>query len=428
MGWMFNRIMDLFARPITGVPGAYVDVLMRTGEDNSINTRALEFTGEVRRCLNLGSYNYLGFAENEGECTDAVEGSITNFGNVMCSSRLEAGTTVVHRELESLMAEFLGKEACIVYGMGYATNSTTIPVMCGRGDLIISDMLNHASIVVGCRSSGASIKVFKHNDPKHLEQVVRKAIIEGQPRTNRPWKKILIVVEGIYSMEGEILCLPEVVEIKKRYNCYLYVDEAHSIGALGKTGRGVCEYWGVDTKEVDILMGTFTKSFSAAGGYIASSKAIIDHLRVGAFASVSDVAMPIALVEQITTSLSIIMGRDGSDEGQRRLVQLRNNATYFRRRLKELGFLVIGNGDSPVIPLMILQPAKMLLFSRLCLQKNLAVVMASYPATEVELSRARFCVSAGHTIEDLDYALEVIKEIGDIINLRFEQNDPLFLS
>jgi len=254
---------------------------------------------------------------------------------------------------------------------------------------------------------------------------VRKAIIDGQPRTHRPWNKVLIVVEGIYSMEGEICKLAEIVEIKKKYNCYLYVDEAHSIGALGKTGRGVCEYWGVNPDDVDILMGTFTKSFSAAGGYIASSKATIDHLRVGAFASVSDVAMPIALVEQITTSLSIIMGRDGSDEGQRRLVQLRNNATYFRRRLKELGFLVIGNSDSPVIPLMILQPAKMLLFSRLCLQKNLAVVMASYPATEVELSRARFCVSAGHTKEDIDAALEIIEEIGDLCLLRFDPDAPL---
>jgi len=241
--WMFSRIMDLFARPITGVPGAYIDVLIQTGEDNSINTRKLTRTGEVRKCLNLGSYNYLGFAENTGRCVDDVDNTMRTLGNSTCSTRLEMGTTVVHRELESLMCEFLGKEDCISFGMGYATNSTTIPVICGRGDLIISDMLNHASIVVGCRSSGASIKVFKHNDPKHLEQVVRKAIIEGQPRTNRPWKKILIVVEGIYSMEGEILCLPEVVEIKKRYNCYLYVDEAHSIGALGKTGRGVCEYW-----------------------------------------------------------------------------------------------------------------------------------------------------------------------------------------
>merc|ERR1712063_127136 len=428
MGWMFNRIMDLFARPITGVPGAYCDVLIRTGEDNSINTRALEFTGEVRRCLNLGSYNYLGFAENEGPVADAVEESIRNFGNTTCSSRLEMGTPVIHRELEQLMAEFLGKEDCITFGMGYATNSTTIPVICSRGDLIISDMLNHASIVVGCRSSGASIKVFRHNDPSHLEQVVRKAIIDGQPRTHRPWNKILIVVEGIYSMEGEILALPQIVDIKNKYNCYLYVDEAHSIGALGKTGRGVCEYWGVDTKEVDILMGTFTKSFSAAGGYIASSKDVIDTLRMNSFASASDISMPPPVAQQVISSLKIIMGKDGTDEGQKRLASLRRNTTYFRTKLQEYGFIIIGHPDSPVIPLMIIHPCKMPIFSRMCLEKNIAVVMASYPATEVELSRARFCVSAGHTIEDLDYALEVIKEIGDIINLRFEQNDPLFLS
>lgn len=425
--WMFNRIMDLFARPITGVPGAYCDVLIRTGEDNSINTRALEFTGEVRRCLNLGSYNYLGFAENSGECTDAVEGSITNFGNVMCSSRLEAGTTVVHRELETLMAEFLGKEDCIVYGMGYATNSTTIPVMCGRGDLIISDMLNHASIVVGCRSSGASIKVFRHNDPSHLEQVVRKAIIDGQPRTHRPWNKILIVVEGIYSMEGEILALPQIVDIKNKYNCYLYVDEAHSIGALGPTGRGVCEYWGIDTKEIDILMGTFTKSFASAGGYMCADKKVIDHLRINSFSSAADIAMPVPLAQQIISSLKIILGR-GKEKGPNRLEILQRNTRYFRTKLRELGFIVIGNDDSPVIPLMVFVSPAMSMFSRLCLEKNLAVVMASYPATELELSRARFCMSAGHTIEDLDYALEVIAEIGDICQIRYRQDDPLFRS
>jgi len=338
------------------------------------------------------------------------------------------GTTTVHRELEQLMAEFLGKEDCITFGMGYATNSTTIPVICSRGDLIISDMLNHASIIVGCRSSGATIKVFRHNDTAHLEQVVRKAIIDGQPRTHRPWKKILIVVEGIYSMEGEILKLPEVVEIKKRYNCYLYVDEAHSIGALGPTGRGVCEYWGVDTKDIDILMGTFTKSFASAGGYLCADKKVIDHLRMNSFSSAADVAMPVPLAQQIISSLSVIMGKDGTNDGKKRLEDLQRNTTYFRTRLAELGFITVGSEDSPVIPLMVFNPCKMTFFSRLCLEKKIAVVMASYPATEVELSRARFCVSAGHTIEDLEYALEIITEIGDLCYLRFSKEDPLYTS
>ena len=162
-----------------------------------------------------------------------------------------------------------------------------------------------------------------------MEEVVRKAIIDGQPRTRRPWNKILIVVEGIYSMEGIICQLPAIVEIKKKYNCYLYVDEAHSIGALGKTGRGVCEYWGVDPKDIDILMGTYTKSFASSGGYICSDKKTIDFLRVNSFASVSDFSMPVPLAQQIISSLSVIMGKDGSNDGQSRYEPLLPPPSFF---------------------------------------------------------------------------------------------------
>merc|ERR1740130_2077843 len=151
----------------------------------------------------------------------------------------------------------------MVFGMGFGTNSTGIPALIGKGGLIISDNNNHSSIVAGARSSGAHIKVFQHNDAQNLEAVVRRAIIEGQPRTHRPWSKILIMVEGIYSMEGELCPLASIIAVKKKYNCYLYVDEAHSIGALGKQGGGICEQSGVDPTDVDVLMGTFTKSFGA---------------------------------------------------------------------------------------------------------------------------------------------------------------------
>ena len=133
--------------------------------------------------------------------------------------------------------------------------------------------------MTGARASGAKIKTFPHDDMDALEKIIRRAIIEGQPRTRRPWKKILIIVEGVYSMEGEVCDLASVVEIKKKYKCYLYLDEAHSIGAVGDTGRGVCEYAGVDTTDIDIMMGTFTKSFGAIGGYIAGSYSIFCYFR-----------------------------------------------------------------------------------------------------------------------------------------------------
>lgn len=282
--------------------------------------------------------------------------------------------------------------------------------------------------MVGCRSSGASVKVFKHNDPQHLEHVITKALTEGQPRTHLPWNKILIVVEGIYSMEGEILKLKDIVRIKKKYGCYLYVDEAHSIGALGPTGRGVIDYYDIPSEDVDILMGTFTKSFNACGGYICGDKDLIRYLRTTSFASVSDVAMPVPIATQILSVLKILMGEDGTDEGARRLKQLRDNTHHFRTKLREMGFLIIGHYDSPVIPLMIMQPSTMPAFSRLCLERNIAVVMASYPATELELSRARFCMSSAHTIEDLDMALEHLKEVGRVCMLLYDKNDPVFKS
>jgi serine palmitoyltransferase len=141
----------------------------------------------------------------------------------------------------------------MVYTMGYGTNATTIPALCSPGTLLVSDSLNHTSLVNGSRSSVASVKVFKHNSPSHLEKTLRDAIIYGQPRHHRPWRKIIVIVEGIYSMEGEICNLKEIVAICKKYKAFIYVDEAHSIGALGKTGRGVCEYTGVDTADIGLF-------------------------------------------------------------------------------------------------------------------------------------------------------------------------------
>ncbi|CAF5091236.1 unnamed protein product, partial [Rotaria magnacalcarata] len=177
-----------------------------------------------------------------------------------------------HVELEKLLADFLHVESSIAFGMGFATNSLNLPVLASKGDLILSDEMNHASLILGIRLSGASYRTYAHNDMKNLEEKLREAIVHGQPRTNRPWKKIILVVEGIYSMEGSICRLPEIIELKKKYKAYLYMDEAHSIGAIGKNGRGIVDYFGADVKDVDILMGTFTKSFGSAGGYIAGSK------------------------------------------------------------------------------------------------------------------------------------------------------------
>jgi len=417
---IYRRIIDCWNRPVGGVPGPYIELIERQSDDYFETFRD---SGSKKNCLNLGSYNYLGFSDKTGGSLADVIDSLDKFGLSTCSPRSELGSTTLHRALEQKTAKYLNKEDCIVFGMGFATNACTIPSFVGKGCLIISDSLNHASLVNGCRASGAKIKVFEHNDTQQLEKLVRKSIVEGQPRTHRPWKKILIIVEGIYSMEGEICRLPEIVAIKKKYNCYLWVDEAHSIGALGKTGRGVTEYWGIDTADVDILMGTFTKSFASVGGYIAGSKEMVEHLRRTSFSTQYSTSLSPGCCRQILSAMSIILGEDGTDIGKKKIAQLRDNSNFFRQGLIDRGFQVYGDKDSPVIPIMIYFPAKIAAFSRECLKRNIAAVVVGFPATPLLMSRARFCVSAGHTRSDLERALQLIDEIGDRLLLKYGNNN-----
>ncbi|KAJ1970841.1 serine palmitoyltransferase component [Dimargaris xerosporica] len=415
---LYQRISDCFNRPITGVAGSYVTLLDRETSDYC---RTFQLTGTKTRTLNLASYNYLGFAQSTGPCADSVEQSLDRYGVGMASAVQEAGATQLLRNTEALVARFVGAEASLIVSMGFATNSTTLPALVSKGCLLISDELNHASLVTGSRLSGATIRVFRHNNTKHLEKVLRDAISQGQPRTHRPWKKILVVVEGLYSMEGQFCDLPGIIALKDKYKFYLFVDEAHSIGAVGPRGRGVCDWFGVDPRRVDILMGTFTKSFGAAGGYIAGKKELIDHMRLNNHAAIYAESMSIPVLQQVASSLRIIMGEDGSSDGQRRLETLAFNGVYFAKRLREMGFLVLGSDGSPVVPMLLLHPSKIPAFSRECLKRGISVVVVSYPATPIITSRVRFCLSASHTKEDLDYALEQVDKIGEMLCLKYNR-------
>lgn len=410
------RINDCFSRPVTGVPGRYITLLDRKSNDYNLH---FEFTGTTTETLNMSSYNYLGFAQSEGPCADAVEDTVKKYGTSFASSRGDVGTSELHIEVEDLVAKFVGKEAAIVFSMGFVTNASAFPAIVGKGCLIISDELNHASIRFGSRLSGAMIEMFKHNDVKDLEKVLREVISQGQPRTHRPWKKILVVVEGLYSMEGSMCNLPGIIALKRKYKFGLFVDEAHSIGALGPNGRGVCDYFGIDPSEVDILMGTLTKSFGANGGYVAANKAIIDKLRVTNAGSLYGESPSPPVLSQISVALRIITGEVIPGQGEERLQRLAFNSRYLRLGLKRLGFIVYGNDDSPIIPLLLYNPAKMPAFSHEMLRRKISVVVVGYPATPLVSSRARFCVSAAHTKDDLDRLLAACDEIGNVLQLKF---------
>jgi len=410
---VYQRIRDLFERPISGVPAPWFKVMDRKSDDGF---GSFYFTGKEIECLNLCSYNYLGFAQNCGPVIDSVADSIRKYSYAAASPKMEGGNYAVVQELERTIARFVGKESAVVFAMGYATNSTTIAALRARkGTLIISDTLNHASIVCGCKDSSATVRLFKHNDPEDLEKVLRESIVYGQPKTRRPWSKIIIVVEGVYSMEGEICRLPEIIAIKKKYKAYLYVDEAHSIGALGKGGRGVCEHWRVNPSEVDILMGTFTKAFGSVGGYIASSKEVIDCIRHNSYSSIYGTSMSPPCAQQALAALKVIMGEDGTNEGELRLKQLHDNSNFFRKNLKKMGFHVFGDNDSPIVPMMIYHPGKLPGLSRTLLDIGIGVVVVGYPVTPLLLGRLRFCISAAHTKEDLEWALKHINDVGEMV-------------
>mmetsp|Transcript_22390 Transcript_22390/g.35922 ORF Transcript_22390/g.35922 Transcript_22390/m.35922 type:complete len:497 (+) Transcript_22390:54-1544(+) len=426
---LYGRIIDCFNRPITGPAAGSIKCLRREPPLNA----ECHLTKEVQHalfggkplteqhyteCLNLSSYNYLGFGQpGHKVCEPKVLQALHSYGTSTATAPLYGGNTALHCKLERKVADFLSVEDAMIFGMGWGVNATAIPALVGKGSLIISDAINHNSIVTGARASGAKIQTFPHDDMAALESTVRRAIIEGQPRTHRPWKKILIVVEGVYSMEGEVCDLAAVVEIKKKYNCYLYLDEAHSIGALGKRGRGVCEYAGVDTKDVDILMGTFTKSFGAIGGYIAGSKVLVDCVRQICASQMFSAGLSPPCVAQVLSAFEVI----DSEEGTQRIQQLHENSDLMRKELCDAGLYVVGDYGSAVIPMLICQPGKIAYTARLLFERGIAVVVVGFPAVPILFSRIRFCLSANHTKEQIMDAVKKIKEVAQITHLYYHR-------
>ena len=246
------------------------------------------YTGAFTDVINVGSYNYLGFSHNDGPCAQTAAAQIEKHGVSSASIPNEFAAFRIQYDLEQQLAEFVGCEDAIVCPMGFGTNSMNLPALVDERTIVLSDELNHASLVLGLKLSKAKVVIFKHNgtfilasyldyftsisDVKDCESRLRNAFAEYVAKNCKPPGKVMIVVEGIYSMEGTITDLPSFIEVKKRNKAYLFVDEAHSIGALGPRGRGIVDYWGCDPKDIDILMGTLTKSFASCGGYIAGSK------------------------------------------------------------------------------------------------------------------------------------------------------------
>ncbi|XP_075974425.1 serine palmitoyltransferase long chain base subunit [Anticarsia gemmatalis] len=409
--YVYRRVRHCFNRPICSAPGAELTLKERCSDDHNWTFR---FTGVEQRCINLGSYNYLGFAEGAGGAGGTgphVAAAARRLGLALAAPRAELGDTQLHRDLEAYTAKFLGVEAAIVVGMGFATNTLALPGLLGAGTLALSDEANHASLILGMRLAGARVRVFRHNDLRHLETLARAAVAEGT------WRNIVIVVEGVYSMEGSICPLKALVALKKRLGLQLYLDEAHSVGALGPRGRGVTDHAGVDPRDVDVLMGTFTKSFGAAGGYIAGSSRLIQWVRAAGHAHTYAHAMAPPVAAQVLAAMRAL----DTPAGQERVRQLRDNTHYFRKKLTEMGVVLFGHADSPVVPMLVYTFSKMAATVERLTARHIATVGVGFPATPLNKARIRFCLSASHSRAQLDQCLEAVRLVADELGLRYSR-------
>ena len=399
---VYGSSLDCFHRPIKGPAATIIKVCLRN-EKYVENTKQLVIKpGNYKEAINFGSYNYLGFGGYHEKVTPKIIETLKNSGSCMNGFAKEIGISDEQKNLEKMLAKFLHKEDCVVSSMGFTTNSTLIPILISKDDLILSDSLNHSSLIVGMKSSKAEIRIFKHNDINDLKSKLEDVKKNGLKNGKQP-SKVLVIIEGLYSMEGEFCKLKEIILLKKAYGFYLYVDEAHSIGCLGKTGRGIVEQLDCSFDDVDLLMGTFSKSFASAGGYIASDKKTISLLRNNSYSYVYGNPMSPVAAQQIVSCLEII----NSPEGRRKIAQLRKNSISLRTKFIDAGCHVLGDLESPVIPVMIYHPAKIKDISRICLKNGVAIVVVGYPACPIDACRIRFCISAGHTDEDIEKGFQV---------------------
>lgn len=347
-----------------------------------------------QRMLMMSSYEYLGLLGHE-HLKAAAASALEDFGTGHHGARLLAGTTSLHRKLESALASFMNSDDAIVFSSGYVTNLATISTLVGRGDCVIGDQLNHASIVDGCRLSGADFLEFRHNDIDSLCECFQKA--QGQ--------RTLVVVDAVFSMDGDIADLPAIVEQCKKNNAILMVDEAHSIGVLGATGRGIQEHFGLDPQDIDVKMGTLSKTLASSGGFVAGREEIVTFLRHHARGYIFSGALPAGQANVAIAALEVMQREP---ELVRRLWE---NVEYYRNGLQKLGFDT-GHTVTPIIPVMTRNDEKTIEMTRLCREAGLMVVPVCFPAVPLDAPRLRTCVSANQTKEELDFALSVLAQAG----------------
>jgi glycine C-acetyltransferase len=352
-------------------------------------------TVDGRRVLNFCSNNYLGLA-NHPEIVAAARKSVESMGVGPAAVRSIAGTMSLHVELEKRLAEFKGVEAAITFQSGFTANLATIPALVGKEDVIFSDRLNHASIIDGCRLSGAKIIAYEHNDVQSLEEQIKANLSQ--------YRRALIVTDGVFSMDGDIAPLPDIYEVAQKYDLLLMVDDAHGEGVLGKGGRGIVDHFGLHGK-VDVEVGTLSKAFGVVGGVVAGKSVIIEWLRqrgrpflFSSAVTVPDAAACLAAIDLLEDSTQLVD-------------KLWENARYFKAEMKNLGFNT-GVSETPITPVMLGEAPLAQQFSRELFEAGVFAMAIGYPTVPQGKARIRVMISAAHQTADLDQGLEAFQKVG----------------
>ncbi len=348
---------------------------------------------EGHKVLMFGSNAYTGLTGDQ-RIIDAAKAALDNYGSGCAGSRFLNGTLDLHVRLEKELAEFEGKDDCLCFSTGFSVNAGVIAVVVGRGDYIICDDRDHASIVDGRRLSFAKQLHYKHNDMEDLEN-----ILKGLPHEAVK----LIVVDGVFSMEGDLCKLPEIVELKHKYNCSIMVDEAHGLGVFGKEGRGVCDYFGL-TDEVDLIMGTFSKSLASIGGFIASDSDTINFLRHTCRTYIFSASNSPAATAAALEALHILKAEP------ERIDDLWKVTRYALRRFREEGF-EIGDTESPIIPLYVRDIDKTFLVTKLAFDAGVFINPVIPPACAPQDTLVRFALMATHTEEQVERGVQALAKI-----------------
>lgn len=353
-------------------------------------------TFDGREVINLASNNYLGLTTHKALRKAAVEATKT-LGAGAGAVRTIAGTMQLHMQLEQQIAKFKNVEACVVFQSGFTANAGTVSAVLGKEDLIVSDELNHASIIDGARLSRATIRVFKHKDMKDCERIL-------QEHASFPGQK-LIITDGVFSMDGDIAPLPELCDLADRYNCIMMVDDAHASGVLGRGGRGTIDHFNCHGR-VHIQVGTLSKAIGVMGGYVCGSRDLIDFLYLRARPFLFSTSHTPATAAACMAAFSLL----DSPEGEKLVKKLWNNTKVFKRELKKKGFQ-FKTSETPIVPIHVGDAAKAFDFSKKLFEAGVFAPAVGYPTVAEGKARLRAIVSAGHKKEQLVKAAEILAEV-----------------